>query len=161
MRKSTKKNQARTTTPPRTIAQATAPEESAEETAANGTVGASGERIPPKRLRKMSIPELQAAYLAIIKRESTSTNRAYLMNMIRKAQQGYVPIGPRVAKEKEGPKVHLPLRMNKDDVPVLDEVWERHGLVSRSELFRRALYKELTAMGEEAAAALFAEEEVG
>jgi hypothetical protein len=110
----------------------------------------------PRLLRKMSIPELQALFRAMAQRDTTSTSRTYLIHQIKEAKAGRVRIGPARSREKQGPMVHLPLRMRKDDVPVLDEVWERHGLESRSELFRRALHKELGSMGEDAAAALFA-----
>jgi hypothetical protein len=111
----------------------------------------------PRRMRKLPIDQVQALFRKVIQRDTDSTNARYLIHMIKEARAGRVRIGPAREREKAGEKVHLPLRMNKDNVPVLDAVWERHGMASRSELLRRALHTELSAMGETEAAALFAE----
>ena len=113
------------------------------------------------KLTKLSIEELQAKYREVIQRETSSTNRAYLIWKLREAQKGRIPIGPRRNRSAHGESADfkiLPLRMEADLVTRLDEARERLGLKSRVELFRRALHGYLDGEGETDVAALFAPE---
>ena len=113
----------------------------------------SGGAPPP--LSKLPIDELRAAYQAIVGRETGSDNRSYLMWKIREAKKGNIRVGPPLRREPVGPQQVLSLRIDADAVPVLDAAWKKHGMKSRVELVRRALHRELDALGEREAAARF------
>ncbi|TNF24083.1 MAG: ribbon-helix-helix protein, CopG family [Deltaproteobacteria bacterium] len=107
-------------------------------------------------LTKLSVEELQARYLAEVGRPTRSSNARYLVWKIREARRGRVPVGPvgrRASGEAAVEHKVLPLRLPTDTVAALDEVWRRHGLKSRMDLFRQALAAYLTGLGEEDAAA--------
>ena len=109
----------------------------------------------PARASQLSIDELRAAYQTVVGRETGSDNRSYLMWKIREAKKGHVRVGPSLKREPAGPQQVLSLRIDADAVPLLDAVWKKHGMKSRVDLVRRALYRELGALGEREAAARF------
>jgi len=113
------------------------------------------------KLTKLTVPELQARYREVIQRDTSSTNKAYLVWKLREAQKGRIPIGPRRSRKADGPaqdfKV-LPLRMEAELVAQLDEARERLGLKSRMDLMRRSLHAFLLKAGEVRVAELFAPE---
>ena len=111
-------------------------------------------------LTKLSVPELQALYRKVIQRETSSSNKAYLVWKLREAKKGRIPIGPRTrrAAGEAGSMKVLPLRMEADLVKQLDEARERLGLQSRMELFRRSLHAFLLEAGEVRVAELFSSE---
>jgi len=119
------------------------------------------------KLTKLTVSELQAKYLEVVGRPTSSSDSAYLVWKIRQAQKGKIPVGPRQGRRAVGEggdaraaqdhKV-LPLRMDTELVAKLDEARERLGLKSRMDLFRRALHSYLAAAGETEVAALFAAE---
>ena len=102
-----------------------------------------------------------SAYREVIQRETSSTNKAYLVWKLREAQKGRIPIGPSRARRADGQAADfkiLPLRIEADLVTRIDEARERLGLKSRMELFRRSLHAYLDSAGEDEVAALFASE---
>lgn len=112
-------------------------------------------------LTKMSVPDLQARYREVVGRDTSSSNKRYLVWKIREAQRGRVPVGPRRGRRTDGEAADfkvLPLRMEAEQVERLDEARERLGLKSRMDLFRRALHAYLETAGEADVAALFAPE---
>lgn len=112
-------------------------------------------------LTKMSVPDLQARYREVVGRDTSSSNKRYLVWKIREAQRGRVPVGPRRGRRTDGEAADfkvLPLRMEAEQVERLDEARERLGLKSRMDLFRRALHAYLETAGETDVAALFAPE---
>jgi hypothetical protein len=101
------------------------------------------------------MPELQARYLEVVGRPTGSTNKAYMIWKIREAQKGRIPLGPRKSAHREGVTFKvLPLRMEAEVVDKLDEAWKRHGLHSRTDLFRKSLHDYLASIGENDVAAL-------
>jgi hypothetical protein len=114
------------------------------------------------KLSKLPIAELQARYLEVVKRPSSSVNRRYLVWKIREAQKGRIPVGPRGnARRADGEPLDfkvLPLRMESELVSKLDEARERLGLKSRMELLRRSIHLFLAREGEAEVAALFTPE---
>ena len=113
------------------------------------------------RLSKLSLEGLQARYLEVVGRPTSSSNVRYLVWKIREAQRGRVPVGPRSRSRADGNKVDfkiLPLRMEAELVEQLDDARARLGLRTRMDLFRRALHTYLLGAGEADVAALFASE---
>ena len=111
------------------------------------------------KLSKLPIAELQARYLEVVGRPTSSSHRRYLVWKIREAQRGRIPVGPRSRRRADGGSIDckvLPLRMETDLVIQLDEARERLGLKSRMELFRRSLHAFLLEAGEVRVAELFA-----
>lgn len=107
-------------------------------------------------LTKLSVEELQARYLEEVGRPTGSSNARYLVWKIREARRGRVPVGPVGRRAPGEPAVEhkvLPLRLPSETVAALDDVWRRHGLKSRMDLFRRALDAYLVGLGEEDKAA--------
>ena len=114
---------------------------------------------PAEKLTKLSVPALQAKYVEVVGRPSSSVHRGYLVWKIREAQKGRVPVGPRRSTHREGVAFKvLPLRMESELVDQLDAAWRRQGLRSRMDLFRKALHSFLAAAGEAEVAALLANE---
>jgi hypothetical protein len=111
------------------------------------------------KLTKLSVEELRARYAEVIQRETSSSNRAYLIWKLRQAEKGRIRVGPLQRRHGDGPppdfKV-LPLRMEAELVTQLDEARERLGLTSRMELLRRSLHAFLIEAGEARVAELFA-----
>lgn len=106
-------------------------------------------------LTKLTIEELRQRYFEIIGRDTSSTNKAYLVWKLREAAKGRISIGPRATRAAADFKV-LPLRMDAELVTQLDEARERLGLPSRMDLLRRAIHTYLDSQGEAEVAALFA-----
>jgi len=107
------------------------------------------------RLRDLDVDQLRARYVEVVGRGTSSHDRRYLIWKIRQAAEGKVPVGPVGRRQPGEPPVEhkvLPLRMSAETVEALDDVWRRHGLKSRMDLFRHALDQYLTGLGEEAAA---------
>jgi len=92
----------------------------------------------PQNLASLTVPELQGHHLAKFGRPTRSTNRIYLLNKLRKAEKGSMPIGPRKNAQREVFKV-LPLRLPVELIATLDQARVKRGLKSRMELFRQAL----------------------
>jgi hypothetical protein len=114
-----------------------------------------------EKLTKLDLPTLQARYLEVGGRGTSSVHRRYLVWKIREAQKGRIPVGPRRTRRADGEPLDfkvLPLRMEANVVASLDEAWRRLGLKSRMELFRRSLHAYLDNAGERDAAALLAPE---
>ncbi len=114
------------------------------------------------KLSKLPIAELQARYLEVVGRGTSSEHRRYLIWKIREAKKGRIPVGPRGnARRADGEPLDfkvLPLRMDSELVSKLDEARERLGLKSRMELLRRSIHLFLAREGEAEVAALFAPE---
>lgn len=111
------------------------------------------------RFAGMSVRELQAKYLEVVGRPTGSTNVDYLMWKIREAEAGRINVGPRPeheAKVREDGKRVIPLTYDAEALASLDKAWREAGLPSRTRFFRRAIHRELTAMGATEAAAHFA-----
>ena len=108
-----------------------------------------------EKLTKLTVPELQARYLEVVRRPTGSSNSAYLIWKIREARKGRVAgwsSQKRPARERHF-KI-LPLRMEAAVVDKLDEAWKRQGLHSRMDLFRKSLHDYLACVGENEVAAL-------
>ena len=133
------------------------PEPEAQEPEATQEPEAAQE--PDTRLTKLSVPALQAKYVEVVGRPTSSSHRGYLLWKIREAQKGRVPVGPRRSTHREGVTFKvLPLRMEADLVEQLDAAWRRQGLPSRMALIRRSLQSFLQSAGEAEVAALLANE---
>ena len=51
--------------------------------------------LPAKpKLTKLTVEELQARYLEIVGRQTSSSNRRYMIWKITQAQKGRIPVGP-------------------------------------------------------------------
>jgi hypothetical protein len=112
-----------------------------------------------EKLTKLDVPTLQARYLEVVGRPSSSSHAGYLRWKITQAQKGRIPVGPRKSAHCEGVTFRvLPLRMESDLVDKLDEAWRRQGLHSRMDLFRRSLQAFLQNAGEADVAAMLATE---
>jgi hypothetical protein len=136
-------------------------EVAATEPAAAPEADAPGDAAPEVKLSKLSVEELQAKYLEVIGRSTSSVDKPYILWKLRQAQKGRIPVGPRRTRRADGEPVDfkvLPLRMEANVVASLDEAWRRLGLKSRMELFRRSLHAYLDNAGERDAAALLAPE---
>ena len=141
----------------------TPPEEpaAAQEPQANSSATSGDDAAQETPLTKLTVEELRAKYVAVIGRETSSTNRNYLVWKLREAAKGRIPIGPRKRTTREPGSVKvLPLRLDAELVTRLDEARERLGLPSRMDLFRRSLHAYLLEAGETEVAALFAPAEV-
>jgi hypothetical protein len=141
------------------------PVEPGTETEETDSAAAAATDVAPgteeTRLSKLSIPELQALYLDVVGRPTSSIHRRYLQWKVTQARKGRIPVGPRGNRRTDGDAVDfkvLPLRMEAELVNRLDEARERLGLKSRMDLFRRALHAFLGGQGEAEVAALFAPE---
>ena len=141
------------------------PQQAAVETAQHSeeTAAASPETgdATETKLSKLPIAELQARYLEVVQRPTSSEHRRYLIWKIREAQKGRIPVGPRGSRRADSEALDfkvLPLRMEADLVAKLDEARERLGLKSRMELLRRSIHLFLAREGEAEVAALFAPE---
>ena len=122
-------------------------------------IESTGEIADDAKLSKLDVPALQARYLKVIGRATTSTSRNYLINRLREAQKDRAPSSPRQRHQKAGDAVMvLPLRMEADLVDKLDATWRRLGLRNRMDLFRRSLSSYLASVGENDVAALLATE---
>ena len=105
-----------------------------DQEAATGANGGTGEdddaTTEETQLTKLSVPELQGLYRKVIQRETSSSNKAYLVWKLREAKKGRVPIGPRrqrTAGDSGNAKV-LPLRMDTEIVAA----WTRPASASAS-----------------------------
>lgn len=130
-----------------------------EAAAAPETDAASGTAAPEVKLSKLGVEELQAKYLEVIGRPTSSADKPYILWKLRQAQKGRIPVGPRRTRRADGEAADfkvLPLRMEANVVASLDDAWRRLGLKSRMELFRRSLHAYLDNAGEHDAAALLA-----
>ena len=107
------------------------------------------------KLSDLDVPALQAKHLEVLGRETTSTNKRYLIWRVQQAMKGKIPTGPRSRGEAVEMKV-VPFRLPAAAVPSLDEAWRRLGIKSRTEFFRRAVHSFLDGAGERDVAALFA-----
>ena len=125
---------------------------SAEATAQTEPAAATG------KLTRLEVPELQARYLDVVGRPTSSTNKPYMIWKIREAQNGRIPLGPRKSAHREGVTFKvLPLRMESAVVDKLDEAWRSRGIKNRMEFFRGALGHYLKQLGADDVAALFAD----
>ncbi len=110
----------------------------------------------PKRKRDMSTAELQAEYLDVVGRVTTSTNRGYLYWKMAQARKGRITVG---AIERRPPKPAgamqvLPLGLLRETTRLLDAAVKAAGVKSRSAFIRAALIEKLRAIaGPDAAAA--------
>jgi len=96
----------------------------------------------------LSVQQLQQVYEHLSGRQSTSTNRTYLLARIKAAKDGTLPSGTRRAKSGEPVKV-LPLGMPVSVVEAMDAAWKRNGFPSRIAFIRQALSETLRAEGED------------
>jgi hypothetical protein len=105
---------------------------------------------PPKtrgRFASMTVEELQAKYLEVVQRPTSSVARTYLLWKIREAEKGRIPVGPRKTRERNGEPVDvkiLPLRLEAEVVERMDEAWRTRGIKNRMEFFRGAIGAYLT-----------------
>ncbi len=103
----------------------------------------------PKRKRDMTIEELQAEYLAVVGRPTTSTNRGYLYWKMAQARKGRITVGAierRPAHDKADMQV-LPLGLLRETTRLLDAAVKAAGVKSRSAFIRAALIEKLRAIG--------------
>ncbi|MFZ5787406.1 MAG: ribbon-helix-helix protein, CopG family [Acidobacteriota bacterium] len=139
-----------------------APVETAQHTEETAAASAESGDATETKLSKLPIAELQARYLEVVGRGTSSVHRRYLVWKIREAQKGRIPVGPRGnGRRADGEPLDfkvLPLRMDSELVAKLDEARERLGLKSRMELLRRSIHLFLAREGEAEIAALFAPE---
>lgn len=113
------------------------------------------------KLTKLSVEELQQLYTEVVGRDTGSSDRRYLIWKIRETRKGRIKSGPvrRRYADGEAPDIRvLPLRMEAEIVPRLDEARKRLGLKTRMDLFRKSLADYLTAAGEHEVARLFTEQ---
>jgi hypothetical protein len=113
---------------------------------------------PGRRLRDLSVAELQARHMELIGRPSGSSHVGYLRWRLRQAERGRVRVGPATREHREGEAADfkvLPFRMESAVVARLDAARTRLGLGSRTELLRRALHDYLSGAGEREVAELF------
>lgn len=109
----------------------------------------------PKRKRDMTIEELQALYLEVVGRTTTSTNRSYIAWKCAQARKGRIPVGP-VEKRPvrpAGSQQVLPLTLLRETTRLLDAAVAASGARSRSAFIREALIERLRAIGGPDAAA--------
>jgi hypothetical protein len=124
----------------------------------------SAEATPTgEKLSKLDVPALQARYLEVVGRPTSSSHAGYLCWKIREAQKGRIMVGPRKTVRREGVTFKvLPLRLESNVVDRLDEVWRRRGIRSRTEFLRQAMESFASSLGEpELAAVLGRTEEAG
>ncbi|NOJ81156.1 DUF2924 domain-containing protein [Myxococcus xanthus] len=132
--------------------------------AARADTPSEGTQPAPRRGRfaNMSLEEVQAKYREVVGRPTGSSDIPYLKWKIREAEAGRVPVGPRPEREvkvgEDGKRV-IPLSFDAEDLAVLDKAWRDAGIPSRTRFFKRAVHRELTAMGATEAAARFAPKE--
>jgi hypothetical protein len=138
--------------------QAKADVEAAGSVAKTATTVAARQAGPgTEKLTRLDVPELQARYLEVVGRPSSSTSKAYLVWKIREARKGRIPVGSRRNARREGVTFKvLPLRMETIVADKLDESWRSRGIKNRTEFFRGALGHYLRHLGAEDAAVLFA-----
>jgi hypothetical protein len=116
---------------------------------------------PPKtrgRFASMTVEELQAKYLEVVQRPTSSVARTYLIWKIREAEKGRINVGPRKTRAREGEPLDvkiLPLRLEADVADKMDEAWRAKGIKNRMEFFRGAIGHYLAQLGARDAAALF------
>ncbi|WP_037584060.1 DUF2924 domain-containing protein [Stigmatella aurantiaca] len=144
-----------------TAAAPSAPAAPAATPSAPAAAPAAGTQPAPRRGRfaNMSLAELQAKYSEVVGRPTGSSDTSYLKWKIREAEAGRVPVGPRPEREvkvREDGKRVIPLTYDAEALAALDKAWREAGLPSRARFFRRAVHRELMAMGATEAAAHFA-----
>jgi len=103
----------------------------------------------PKRKRDMTIEELQAEYLAVVGRPTTSTNRSYLYWKMAQARKGRITVGAierRAARDKATQQT-LPLTLPRETTRLLDAAVAASGARSRSAFIRAALVEKLRTIG--------------
>ncbi|ACY13222.1 hypothetical protein [Haliangium ochraceum] len=131
----------------------TAPAAEPEEAEESAEAEEGEDAAAPRKLTKLSVPELQQLYRETLGRPTGSSHERYLVWKIREAQKGRVRVGPvtrgRPAGEPGAEHKILPLRMEAETVDALDEAWRRHGLKSRMDFFRHALGSYLASLGED------------
>jgi hypothetical protein len=113
---------------------------------------------PRGRFASMTIEELQARYLEVVQRPTSSVARTYLIWKIREAEKGRINVGPRKTRAREGEPLDvkiLPLRLEADVADKMDEAWRAKGIKNRMEFFRGAIGHYLAQLGARDAAALF------
>jgi hypothetical protein len=71
----------------------------AKEPEADAATGAAPAR---EKLTKLDVPTLQARYLEVVGRPSSSSHAGYLRWKIAQAQKGRIPVGPRKSAHREG-----------------------------------------------------------
>lgn len=122
----------------------------------------SGPEYRRKILLKHDVHTLRKLYVQIMKRDTKSFDRNYLVWKIREVIKGNIPAGKRKKRKSAGATSKqnmqtLPLRIERSTVKQLDAARERLALKNRMVLFRNALHDYLMAHGEEEVAALFAD----
>ena len=103
--------------------------------------GATAEPVEKAKRVVRSIEELQALFLQVVGRATTSTHRGYLLWKVSEARKGRVPVGPiarRAARPKEEMQV-LPLGMARETVAKLDAAVKASGFKNRMGFIRAAL----------------------
>ena len=75
----------------------TPPQKPTADQEASATISATSGDDAPKEtpLTKLSVEELRLRYVEVIGRDTSSTNKAYLVWKLREAAKGKIPIGPR------------------------------------------------------------------
>jgi hypothetical protein len=117
-----------------------------------------GRRAPRGRFSSMTIEELQAKYVEVVGRATSSENKAYLVWKIREAEKGRITVGPRRQRsttESAADAKVLPLRLEADLVAAMDQAWRAAGMASRMQFLRLAIGQCLRQMGAREAAASF------
>jgi hypothetical protein len=107
------------------------------------------------RFSALSIAELKAKYREIVGRDTGSDDRAYLIWKIREAENGRIPVGPRVVRAA-GDMTILPFRIPTVASEAMDEAWRARGVKSRNRFLQDAVSHYLAHLGDASAAAQFA-----
>ena len=103
----------------------------------------------------MTIEELQAEYLAVVGRGTTSTNRGYLYWKMAQARKGRITVGAieRRAHRDRADLMVLPIGLLRETTRLLDAAVKAAGVKSRSAFIRAALIEKLRAIGGDEAVA--------
>ena len=114
------------------------------------------------RYRGMTVEELRLAYVNIVGRATSSTDKPYLIWKITQVEKGLVRPGPvEPGMRREGPLAEadktLPLTIAAAAVIAVDAAWARQGFRNRMAFLRSAIREALLTRGEAEAAAHFPE----
>ena len=102
------------------------------------------------RSRDLTIEQLQQVFEHLSGRETTSTTRTYLCNMVRLAKAGTLPTGSgRRSRGTGKPLKVLPVGLPVSVVVAMDAAWKRLGYGSRISFIRDALKAKLSELGED------------
>lgn len=102
-----------------------------------------------RRWRDMTIEEMQAEYLAVVGRPTTSRHKGYIAWKCSQARKGRVTVGAieRQPRRNKADLQVLPLTLTRETTRLLDAAVKVAGAKSRSAFIRTALIDSLRAIG--------------